>query len=305
MEDYFNFFILKIEEMDMTSKETKPFLPGWASEEFGEANLGDQRLTSRLIKLADRFSELPESPINQACLNWAETKGAYRFFKNENVSAEAILISHSQQTLERAKQYQTILAIQDTSYFSYTGNKQKNNLGTISRTPGKNVDMLSSNGIVMHTTFAVTTEGLPLGIIDQNLFSREPQSEEVRELKKRTHNNGVPIEEKESFRWLESLNKTRQATKDSGVRVVTVCDRECDIYEFFELADKIDSPVLVRAGKDRIINKSSRYSEKASESLWSYIQGLPSQGEIKVEIPAREQKKGRIATLKLRFGSFY
>ena len=123
-------------------------------------------------------------------------------------------------------------------------------------------------------------------------------------MKKRTHNNGVPIEEKESFRWLESLNKTRQATKDSGVRVVTLCDRECDIYEFFELADKIDSPVLVRAGKDRIINKSSRYSEKASESLWSYIQGLPSQGEIKVEIPAREQKKGRIATLKLRFGSF-
>ena len=81
-------------------------------------------------------------------------------------------------------------------------------------------------------------------------------------------------------------------------------DRECDIYEFFELADKVDSPVLVRAGKDRIINKSSRYSEKPSESLWSYIQGLPSQGEIKVEIQAPEQKKGRIANLKLRFGSF-
>jgi len=101
----------------MNSNEIESFLPGWASKEFGEANLGDKRLTSRLIKLADRFSELPESPINQACLNWAETKGAYRFFKNENVSAEAILTPHSKQTIERAKQYQTILATQDTSYF--------------------------------------------------------------------------------------------------------------------------------------------------------------------------------------------
>lgn len=42
---------------------------GWASEEFKEVYLGDQILTSRLIKLADRFSALPESPINQACLN--------------------------------------------------------------------------------------------------------------------------------------------------------------------------------------------------------------------------------------------
>ena len=86
---------------------------GWASKEFKEVDLGDQRLTSRLIKLADRFSALPESPINQACLNWAETKGAYRFFKNEIVSSKAVLNSHSKQTIIRAKQYKTILAIQD------------------------------------------------------------------------------------------------------------------------------------------------------------------------------------------------
>ena len=67
---------------------------------------------------------------------------------------------------------------------------------------------------------------------------------------------------------------------------------------------KLTLPFWLGPVKIGLSNKSSRYSEKASESLWSYIQGLPSQGEIKVEIPAREQKKGRIATLKLRFGSF-
>jgi hypothetical protein len=89
----------------------------------------------------------------------------------------------------------------------------------------------------MHTTFAVTTDGLPIGIIDQNLFSREPQPEELRELKKRNHNNGVLIEDKESFRWLESLNNTKQLENNS-FRMLTICDSECDIYEFFELAHK-------------------------------------------------------------------
>jgi hypothetical protein len=48
---------------------------GWAAQEFGVADFGDKRLTSRLISLADRFSDSPESPINQACYGLAETKG--------------------------------------------------------------------------------------------------------------------------------------------------------------------------------------------------------------------------------------
>ncbi|MFC1522045.1 transposase [Elusimicrobiota bacterium] len=53
---------------------------GWASAEFGEVDLGDQRLRTRLIKLADRFVASPESPVNQVCNDWTETKAAYRFF---------------------------------------------------------------------------------------------------------------------------------------------------------------------------------------------------------------------------------
>jgi len=67
---------------------------GWARSEFEEVDLGDQRLRTRLIKLADRFAASPESPMNQACNDWAETKAAYRFFQNENVHEEDILRSH-------------------------------------------------------------------------------------------------------------------------------------------------------------------------------------------------------------------
>src|SRR4030043_1490836 len=91
----------------------------WAYDESIITELGDKRLTNRLVKLTARFSDSPESPINQACQNWAETKAAYRFFNNDNVSYDRILTGHVQMTKERCKEYSTILAVQDTSYFNY------------------------------------------------------------------------------------------------------------------------------------------------------------------------------------------
>ena len=68
---------------------------GWAAEEMGQTDLGDKRLNDRLVSLCDRFSESPESPINQACKDWAETKAAYRFFQNQDVEAAEMCIRDS------------------------------------------------------------------------------------------------------------------------------------------------------------------------------------------------------------------
>lgn len=129
---------------------TKKSAKSWATKEFGDADFGDKRLKSRLINISDRFSDAPENPINQACENWAETKGAYRFFKNDKISASEILKTHVQQTALRAESGKTILVIQDTSYFSWRMPKTKG-LGIISRTPGKNVNLIATKGLVMHT----------------------------------------------------------------------------------------------------------------------------------------------------------
>ena len=276
----------------------------WASVEFGNVNLGDERLRKRLIKLADSLAESPESPINQACDGWAEAKGAYRFFQNESVNEKEILASHTQQTVERAKNAEKILAIQDTSYICYSKHKQTTGLGMITKKPGSNATTISTTGVIMHTTFAVTTSGLPLGILDQNISARKPLSDQLRQKKKKGHNTYVPIEDKESIRWLDSLRRTQEATKDSDIEVVTICDREGDFYELFEHSKKIGTSVLVRASVDRIINKSSMYTRKLDTRLWGYVQSLPVQGTIEVEIPARNQRPARTATLETRFGSF-
>jgi uncharacterized protein (DUF1015 family) len=144
----------------------------WAASEFSNVDLGDKRLKDRLIKICDRFSESPESPINQACEDWAETKAAYRFFKNESVDAAKIHDAHALKTAGRAKKEKVILAVQDTSYLIYTSHKKAKGLGRISMKKGKNVAEINSYGLVMHTSLALTTEGLPIGLLHQKIFPR-------------------------------------------------------------------------------------------------------------------------------------
>jgi hypothetical protein len=129
---------------------------GWAAEEFSEVSLGDKRLNARLIRLCDRFSDAPESPINQACADWAETKAAYRFFQNESVDVGAIIAAHRRKTAGRAEEQNTILALQDTSYFVYTSHPKTEGLGKMSLKKGKNVPKIYSHGLMMHTCSVVT-----------------------------------------------------------------------------------------------------------------------------------------------------
>ena len=277
----------------------------WAAEEFAEVKLGDKRLDARLIKLCDRFSDAPESPINQACVDWAETKAAYRFFQNNKVEVGKMLAAHRCKTAQRTKEHKTVLALQDTSYFVYTNHPKTEGLGKMSLKKGKNVKNIYSNGLIMHTCLAVTTKGLPLGLLDQKIFSRKLRKKDNK--KEKPHAN-LPIEEKESYRWLEALENTKEVT--GCTRIVTVCDREADLYDFFLRSHQIDAPVLVRANADRTINRKSRYAEKDVKKLWENMRKQPDSGSYVVEIVKRSKSKhakereARTATVSVRFGSF-
>jgi hypothetical protein len=282
---------------------------GWAEQEFAEVNLGDKRLNERLIKICDRFSDTPESPINQACLDWKETKAAYRFFQNEKVEVNEIVAAHQKSTIQRAQSHKTVLALQDTSYFVYTSHPKTEGLGKISLKKGKNAKEIYSNGLIMHTCLAVTTEGLPLGLIDQKISARELRPEkERRRAGGKYIQDTLPIEEKESYRWLESLSATKKAIDE--IQVITVCDREADLYDFFKLSDKIEAPVLVRASQNRTVNRKSRYEEKDVAKLWDYMSQQPVAGSYTVEVKKRTKRKhvkarlGRTAAMTVKFGSF-
>ncbi len=281
----------------------------WAADEFAGVDLGDKRLDSRLVKLCDSLSEAPESPINQACEDWHETKAAYRFFQNGNVDVGQIMAAHRAKTAARAANHRTILALQDTSYLVYTHHPKTKGLGKISMKKGKNIDKIYSQGLVMHTCFAVTTEGTPLGLLDQNIFARELRPDhERRGAGGKSVHDVLPVEEKESYCWIEALEATSKAAGET--LIVTVCDRECDFYDFFKAAEKNGSAVLVRASQNRTINRGSRYAEKDVEKLWGHIASQPEAGSYAVEISEVKQTRhckgrtARTAELGIKFGAF-
>ncbi len=281
----------------------------WAADEFGQVSLGDKRLNARLITLCDRFSDAPESPINQACADWAETKAAYRFFQNESVAAAAVMEAHHRKTAARAERHDTVLAIQDTSYLVYTSHAKTAGLGKMSLKKGAHVREIFSVGLVMHACLAVTLEGVPLGLLDQKIFARKlrPESERGRTGGKRAQ-DVLPVEMKESYRWIESMAAARRS--DGAVRVVTVCDREADFYDFFKHAVGLDAPVLVRASQNRTVNRRTRYAEKGVEKLWDYMGGQPAAGTCLVEVPRRAktkhcgQREARTAVVTVSFARF-
>ena len=281
----------------------------WAVDEFEGLCLGDKRLNTRLVKVCEAFSESPESPINQACADWAETKAAYRFFQNKNVDSGEIIKAHRKKTLARAADSDTILAIQDSSYFVYTNHPKTKGLGKITVKKGKNIDKIYSQGLVMHSCLAVTTTGAALGLLDQKIYARKLRADHQRRSTggKPVHDT-LPVEEKESYRWIEALECTTQEATEA--KIVTVCDRECDFYDFFKVAQQSGATVLIRAAQNRTINRSSRYAEKDVTKLWDFIESQPSSGSYNVEVSGLAKSKhckkrtARTAELEVKYGCF-
>lgn len=281
---------------------------GWATEEFSEVQLGDKRLDTRLIKLFDTLSEAPESPINQACEDWSETKAAYRFFQNDNVDVDKIMAAHRAKTAKRIEGKRIVLSIQDTSFAVYTKHPKTQGLGVVSLNHGKNKEKIYSHGLAMHTCLALSDQGDPLGLLSQNIAARELRPENQRPRKGGKRINNLPVEEKESYRWIEALEAT--ASIDTDALVVTICDRECDFYDFFKSANDKGAAVVVRASQNRTVNKTSRYAEKEVEKLREFIERQPLSGTYQVEVSALEKTKhckgrtARTADIEVRFAKY-
>lgn len=138
----------------------------WAIEEFSKINLKDKRLNQRCQKVAEALEQQSTESINQACEDWADTKAAYRFFDNPKVSSAQILAPHYQRTVKRMRSHPLVLAVQDTTFLNYTHHPRTEGLGEIG-TKAQN-----QRGFGMHSTLAITPEGLPLGLLTQQFFER-------------------------------------------------------------------------------------------------------------------------------------
>lgn len=254
----------------------------WAETEFSSIDFSDQRLNKRLIRLADDLQKRPSACINMACDDWAATKAAYRFFDNDKVTAEKILSPHQSTTKQRIAEQDLILAVQDTTYVDFSHHPKTKGVGPIG-TQTQNI-----SGFVKHTTMAFTENGLPLGILTDSLWARDPQTVGAAKARKQR-----PIEEKESYKWIAALKETVELTPLQS-RVISICDREADIYEFFVEAEKLSTEFVVRATQDRAItDESRRIREKVSRQ--------PVAGRFSIEVTCRKTQQSRTAWVEVRF----
>lgn len=258
----------------------------WIEYELSEISLGDQRLNWRLLDSGAKLAAKPSVSINQACDDWADTKATYRLFANEKTTMEQILAPHQQRTKERMTGHKYVLAIQDSSYLDYSHHPSKRELGPIG------TSQQALRGLVMHSALAITTQGLPLGLLHQRLWSR---SETVKQMNS-TGRNKVPITEKESNKWLLALSETVK-WQPEGTQLVTVGDSEADIFELFNHARKLETDLLIRAGQNRSL------CEPEVGLLWEVVEKQPMAGHLKVQVSKREAHPAREATVAVRYTS--
>lgn len=268
----------------ISEKKTPP--KDWPEEELAQADLGDRRLERRLVSILRDFYARPQANIPQACQTRAKTKATYRFLEHPEMTLDKILHSHYEATLDRLRGEKIILAVQDTTSLNYTTHLATENLGPINNRPDKGL------GLLLHDTLAFSPDGIPLGLIDVQCWARDGE-----DFGKKRRRHELPIEQKESHKWLVGFRKTSQAQRRYPQSTfVSIGDREADIYELFELALREESApqLLVRAVHDRLLGEGQGH-------LWERVARQEVSGIQEVRIPRRGNRPARVARLEVRF----
>lgn len=275
----------------------------WAEKEFGGAPLGDERLSKRLVNVASAKAGTPGRAFRGVAQgDGAAVKGYYRLIdmpEHSAVTMDNILLPHRDRTMRRMLGQQTVLCPWDGSDLDYNGLAVCTGLGEI----GANQTGAKSRGLHLHTTFAISPSGLPLGVLKAKCVAPEPKAPEDKRPA-----FAIPIEEKKTFVWIEHhRNRVAVAADMPHTRLIDICDREADFFEMFD-EQRRDGAVelLVRA-------KHNRNIADEPFKLWEAVGQTPEQSRVRAQIPrqsarpkkskqhARPYRPGRDADLAVRF----
>jgi hypothetical protein len=219
----------------------------WVVGEMKTVKLGDKRLNVRLGEVLSQLAARPTASIPAACGGRAEMVGAYRFCENENTSFDSVLQPHVDATRRRMAAQPVVLLAQDTSEIDVTRPDQQ----VAGSGP---LDGNSRRGALLHLMHAFTPDGTPLGTVSATAWVRE--EEPINPSLSRAERAAIPIEEKESHRWVATLQRAREeAQLCSTTQLICVADSEADIYEVLVegMREPRGSDWIVRACQDRAL----------------------------------------------------
>jgi hypothetical protein len=263
----------------------------WA-ELFPEGALPEKRLRERAIKIGLASTERPGAAMTGAFDHWEDTRAAYDFFENERMSLDVLLEPPMRvvgQTLRGLPEGSTVLGVQDTTEINLSHLNTMSGLGEIGNP--------KNQGLFLHPSLAVTTDGVPIGLLSTQIWTRPPSKHG-----KAKRRRAATFEDKESLRWWTAIEHAEERVDRRGLLVHT-SDRESDIYELFTRAKAASYRLLVRASRDRRV-------EGEHGTLWAQVGSFPSSKKHRtVSVPERPAKDGKPAraaretTVAIRYGA--
>lgn len=261
------------------------------AEELQGIELGDVRLNRRSDVIIKALAANPEASVNAACDGWSDTLAAYRFFNNEAVSPEQILQPHREATQRRMRELPVVLIVQDTTELDYTKHPPDD---------ARCLNFENRLGLFLHAHLAVTPDKLCLGVVGAEYFDRAAET-----LGQTSERRMLPIEEKESFRWLKGYRLACQFAADCPeTRIVSISDREADIYDIFVEARQQEGPradYIIRAQEDRsTLEPDPETGPKAYCKVRNEVRNSKLLATRVIELSETPQRAARQATLEIR-----
>lgn len=231
-------------------------------KDFPYLDFGDIRRDQRFVTLIDNISQQPGSSIPRQNGSWYDTKAAYNFFKNSEVTTEGLKQTISAYGASQVKDHCQLLVIHDISNISFN-TLEAEGLGYL--------DYGAGQGILCYNSIAASVDGLPLALMYQHTWIRP--AEEMGKAKKRKSRN---FEDKESYEWYQGITTVNKSLGER-VQKIHIADRQADIYELFFSAYEQQTDLLIRAHFNRKLSNGS--------ALWDNVAQQPVRGTINLMIP--------------------
>ena len=154
----------------------------WFAVEFASLDLQHKRRRDRTLSIVQRMAEHPSGSIVETFTEPKDWKAVYRFLASQAFPTEALEQALQQACRQRCAAHDLILAVQDTTDLVF---------------PASPALADADDGLWVHSTLAVSPEGVPLGVLHQQRWTRRADEPATRQSRRQR-----PFEEKESYRWL-------------------------------------------------------------------------------------------------------
>jgi hypothetical protein len=252
----------------------------WAERTFGTVQIGDQRRTRRLVAMAAPMMRHPNASLPHQLQAPKALKAAYRLLEEPDVTPQAVIRPHCQQTRRLAGEHPLVLFVQDATHADFTAHRKTTGLGPIGDGKGR--------GFLLQTVVAVLpTPRQVLGIAHQEPFLRQPAPKENSSQRQRRP--------RESQVWERAVVEI--GAPPPGCLWIHIGDRGADLFDFLTACRRQECHFLVRADQDRCVVTP----EETASYLIRFAATLPAQGERTIAIPARLGQPAREARLSIGF----